>query len=191
MEKNSPTKYLIILGIISLINTLLYSFHKNILYFVIVIEILWLLGLLVFLYYKKYFKIYSIISTLATVGILCGWVYGFYLPTKPWFNDMKIKNGGSFTAVQIVKDFQANEDSAAKKYPSTQKIEVTGVVKESKIENGKTSVLLNSDDSTTSVFFVLRDSIEPFKTGDNVTLQGICTGFLGDVQFNDGVVIKK
>ena len=106
-------------------------------------------------------------------------------------NDMKKKSGGSFTAAQIVKDFQANEDSATKKYPSTQKIEVAGIVKESKIENGKTNVLLSSDDSTTSVYFVLRDSIEPFKIGQDVVLQGICTGFLDNVLFNDGVVIKK
>ena len=70
-------------------------------------------------------------------------------------------------------------------------IEVSGSIKESKIENGKTAIMLQSADSAVNVYFVLKDSIEPLKVGTATTLKGMCNGFLGDVQFNEGVIIKK
>lgn len=135
-------------------------------------------------------KIITYVVVLGILGAIAAWLYGFYLPKQDWYNDMKKGKGGSYTAVQIVQDFMSNEDSAMKKYPSDKKIEVTGIVKESKIENGKTNVVLQSNDSTASVSFILKDSIAPLATGSTTKLQGICTGFIGDVQFTDGVIVK-
>lgn len=134
-------------------------------------------------------KILKFLVIAALLGIL-GFVCVMYLPKTDWYRNVTAKKGKAITASDIVKDFQANEDSAFAKY-SDKQIEVTGQVKESKIENGKTAVMLQSADSTTGVYFVLKDSIEPIKIGSEATIKGMCTGFLGDVQFNEGVIIKK
>lgn len=140
-------------------------------------------------------KALKYVLILGLVGIFCGWLFGFYLPTKPWYNDMKKKSGGSFTAAQIVKDFQANEDSAMKKYTDeTNKklVDVEGVIKEIRMANGKTNIDLASSDITSIVSFELRDSaINNLKVGERVILRGICNGYTMDVQFRDGIVVNK
>lgn len=136
-------------------------------------------------------KILKYLVIVAILGVVCVWSFVFYLPKKDWWNDLWIKKGGYFTAIQIVKDFQANEDSAYKKYPDKKTIEVTGIVKEAKIQDGKSYITLQSSDSTVGVYFVLKDSTATLKVGEEANLKGICTGFSGDVQFNEGVIIKK
>lgn len=134
-------------------------------------------------------KIVKTLMILVLLGAL-GFVGVMYVPKTDWYRNFTAKKGAAITASDIVKDFQTNEDSAFAKY-SDKQIEVTGLVKESKIENGKTAVMLQSADSTIGVYFVLKDSIEPIKTGSETTIKGMCTGYLGDVQFNEGVIIKK
>ena len=60
----------------------------------------------------------------------------------------------------------------------------------SQIENGKTAVYLKTNDAATNIYFLMKDSIVGVKAGDKITLKGICTGYLGDVQFNEGEIVK-
>lgn len=135
---------------------------------------------------KKLLKFLLVAVLLAVIGF----VGVMYVPKTDWYRNFTAKKGAAITASDIVKDFQANEDSAFAKY-SDKQIEVTGLVKESKIENGKTAVMLQSADSAVGVYFVLKDSVELAKVGSEATIKGMCTGFLGDVQFNEGEIIKK
>ena len=135
---------------------------------------------------NKYLK-YGTIVIIA--GIIAIWFFVFYLPTTDFYKNIFAEKGKPVTAVQIVSDFIANEDSAFAKY-SGKLIEVNGEVLQSQIENGKTTVLLKSNDEFFNVYFVLKDSIAVISTGSNVKLKGFCTGFLGDVQFNEGELVK-
>lgn len=131
----------------------------------------------------------KILATLIVLGVL-GFVGVMYLPRTDFYKNLTTPKGGSITASDIVKAYAENEAHADSIY-NGKAIEVSGVVKESKIENGKTTVMLQSADSTAGVYFVLKDSIAPLATGSPTTIKAICTGFLGDVQFNEGVIVKK
>lgn len=138
---------------------------------------------------KKLLKWGLILGLIAAFFI---WLFVLYLPTKDWYNDMKKEKGGNYTAVQVVKDFLVNEDSATKKYPSDKTLDIDGVVKNTKTENSSLYIELVSGDSVTNISFVMRDTTAKVAAGNNVTLRGTCTGkLLDDIQFNDGVLIKK
>ena len=140
-------------------------------------------------------KIIKYLLILGIIGAFCAWLFGFYLPTKPWYKDLKAKKGAAISAVDLAKAYQANEATANTNY--NEKIfEVLGEVKDSKIENGKTTVTLKTADSTVFVYFALKDSIELLPIKKQVTVKGKCTGYLndgfeGNVQFIDGVLINK
>jgi tRNA_anti-like len=135
-------------------------------------------------------KIFKFLAIAAVVGCLGVWFFVFKLPTTNWYRDFTAKKGEAITAAALVQAYQANETLSDSLY-NGKLIDVSGVVKESKIENGKTAVTLQSADSTAGVYCVLKDSIEPLKIGSQTTIKAMCTGFLGDVQFNEGVIIKK
>ncbi len=135
-------------------------------------------------------KILKFVLISAIIGIAGVWFFVFKLPTTDWYRNFTAKKGEAITATALVKAYQENEQKSDSNY--TGKVfEVSGIVKESKIENKKTTVILQSTDSTVGVYFILKDSIEPLKAGAQTTLKGMCTGFLMDVQFNEGEVIKK
>ncbi len=136
---------------------------------------------------KNIFKLLVIVAILGVVGV---WLFVFKLPTTDWYRSFTTKKGGTITAIEIVKSYQNNEAHSDSLY-NGKMLEVTGSVKESKIENGKTSIMLMSADSTAGVYFVLKDSIAPLAIGSQTTVKGVCTGFLGDVQFNEGIIIIK
>ncbi len=135
-------------------------------------------------------KIIKWLFILAVVGFAGVWFFVFKLPTTDWYRNFTARKGAGVTAVDIVKSYQTNESHSDSLF-SDKVIEVSGIVKESKIENGKTSVWLNSSDSSVAVYFILKDSIEPLKAGVETIIKGKCSGFAGDVQFNEGVIIKK
>ncbi|MCX6209804.1 MAG: hypothetical protein NTZ59_10005 [Bacteroidetes bacterium] len=140
-------------------------------------------------------KILKYVLILGIIGAVCGWLFGFYLPTKPWYNDMKAKKGEAMTADSLAQAFKTNEQIANTNF-NLKVFDVTGEVKDSKIENGKTTVTLKTTDSTIFVYFALRDSVELLPIAKTITLKGKCTGYLndgfeGNVQFIDGVVNKK
>ncbi len=134
-------------------------------------------------------KIIKYILILVVVGVLGGWFLVFYLPKTDFYKNITAKKAAPTTAIQIVDDFMANEETAFTKY-SGKLIEVTGTVVQSQIENGKTAVYLKSNDATTNVYFLLKENVGTIVVGKEIVLKGMCTGYLGDVQFNEGKIIK-
>jgi hypothetical protein len=135
-------------------------------------------------------KILKFIVVAGILGVLGVWLFVFKLPTTDWYRNFTTPKGAAITATDLVKAYQTNESKSDSIY-NGKMFEVSGSVKESKIENGKTAIMLQSADSTANVYFILKDSLEPLKAGNQTTIKGMCTGFLGDVQFNEGVIIKK
>ena len=135
----------------------------------------------------------KILKWLLIIGFATGlivFLFVKYFAATDLYRDLTTPKGESIRAIELVKSYQINESHSDSLY-NGKMIEVSGNVKESKIENGKTTVMLQSADSTAGVYFVLKDSTELLKTGTTTTLKGLCTGFLGDVQFNEGVIINK
>ncbi len=135
---------------------------------------------------KKYLKFVVVAIVLGAIGI---WFFVFFFPKTDFYKNLTVKKADPISAVEIAKDFLADEATAFTKYSGKQ-IEVNGVVAQSQIENGKTAVYLKSDDEFTNIYFLLKDSIALFSVGEKVTIKGICTGYLGDVQFNEGELVK-
>jgi tRNA_anti-like len=136
-------------------------------------------------------KVLKFLVIAVVVGVAGVWFFVFKLPTTDWYRTFTTKKGGTVTASELVTAYQTNEKQSDSLY-NGKIIEVSGLVKESKKgEDGITTVVLQSADSTASVTIDLKGSIEPLKVGAAATVKGMCTGFLSDVTLNEGEIIKK
>lgn len=100
------------------------------------------------------------------------------------------EKGIEVTATQLVKEYQENENTANTKYLD-KAIQVTGSIAEvSKNQDGKTTVMLTSEDPMTGVFCTLREDAGNLSAGSNVTIKGFCSGMLSDVRLREAVIVK-
>lgn len=135
------------------------------------------------------------------VGIIGIWFFIFYLPSSDFYKDYKreqaYKNVVPVTAKDLVKAFQANEQEAYKKFTGKNKstgkdivVEVTGEIIDFKMVESYRNITLKSDDSFSNVSCTLRKDNGEIKSG-TITIKGLCTGFLSDVNIIEGVIVKK
>jgi len=129
----------------------------------------------------------------ATAVILIGgfglWYYIFPY-SESHHRDVADEDAISVTAVQIVKDYQADEHNANARYLN-KAIEVTGHVLAKKADQaGNTTVTLSSGDAFSNVFCTLKPGIALASADSTVIIKGICSGFLSDVVLSGGVIIK-
>jgi len=134
-----------------------------------------------------------LVGILSVVGI---WLFVFILPSSKLYKDFKrkeaYKNAIAITAKDLVKDFQVNENAAYKKYTGKDIVlEITGEVISEKMENGHPNLLLKSDDPFSNVSVTLLEYNQDIKNGSTVSVKGICTGFLSDVEIIEGIVTKQ
>lgn len=134
---------------------------------------------------KKIFLTVFIVGIVAAVGV---WYYVFVY-SKGNHRTVASEKGIEITAVQLVNEYTANEDSANKKYLN-KAIEVTGEVSEVK-QDSLINVTLKSADLLTNVYFTLIANQPKPDSGKVVTIKGICTGKLSDVVLNEAIIIKK
>lgn len=122
--------------------------------------------------------------------IACAFTAGYIMWNKP---QRKVENekGIEVTSAQLVKDYQANEGEANKKYLD-KAIEVTGTVAGIKDNlEGSATITLASDDAFTGVFCTLKEKPENVTTGSTVIIKGICSGMLSDVRLREAVIVSK
>lgn len=125
----------------------------------------------------------------AVIGGIGVWYFVFYKPTH-FKRDVADEQAINVTAVKIVGDFLANEDSANKVYLN-KAIAITGEVIEAKKNlDGKPTVTLKSNDSFSNIYCTLKDDAGQFQGGTTITVKGICTGFLSDVVIIDAIIVK-
>jgi hypothetical protein len=126
----------------------------------------------------------------AVIGAIGVWYFVFYKPTH-FKRDVADEQAISVTAVKIVQDFTANEDSANKVYLN-KAIAITGeVIDSKKNQDGKPTVTLKSNDSFSNIYCTLKDDAGQIQGGTTITVKGICTGFLSDVVIIDAIIVKK
>ncbi|MBC7722120.1 MAG: hypothetical protein H7068_08860, partial [Pedobacter sp.] len=132
-------------------------------------------------------KIIMLAIITAVVGGMSVWYFIFYKPTH-FKRNVEDEQAINITAKQIVKNFQANEDSANKIYLN-KAIAITGEVLEAKKnQDGKPTVTLKSDDSFSNIYCTLKDDAGQIQGGSTITVKGICTGFLSDVVIIDAII---
>lgn len=136
---------------------------------------------------KKIILVALLAAVLGGIGV---WYFIFYKPTH-FKRDVTDEQAINITAIQIVKNFQANEDSANKLYLN-KAIAITGeVIDATKNQDGKPTVTLKSDDSFSNIYCTLKDNSREIQGGSIITVKGICTGFLSDVVIIDAIIVKK
>ena len=99
------------------------------------------------------------------------------------------------TANNIYKSF-ANDESAANELYAGKIIEVSGVLQE--IGEGEADVLqltLRSEDQMGNVVCNMtesnRDAIKSIQIGKEITIKGLCTGYLFDVVIDQASIVKS
>jgi hypothetical protein len=124
------------------------------------------------------------------LSITSSFVVGYFMWNKP---QRKVENeeGIKISAAQLVKDYQANEAEANKKYLD-KAIEVSGTVTALKNnQEGSSTVTLASDDAFTGVFCTLKNKPGKITSGSHIIIKGICSGMLTDVRLREAVIVNK
>ncbi len=136
----------------------------------------------------------------AVIGGIGVWYFVFYLPSSDFYKNYKreqaYKTAIKVTAKDLVKEFLANEQAAYQKFTGKNKetgkdivVEVTGEIISDNVSDGFHVITLKSDDAFSSVACTLREYKGETKTG-TITIKGLCTGFLSDVNIIEAVIVK-
>jgi len=125
---------------------------------------------------KKIKTIVLLIVAIALLGSAYAW---FFVWNKPQQN-VKSATPIPVQATTLFNEYSTNEKTANAKYID-KIVEVSGTVSSiSKNSEGKTVVLLKTDDLMFGVNCTMEENTE-LKEGETVSLKGICTGYLTDV----------
>jgi hypothetical protein len=139
---------------------------------------------------KTYVKIaLFVVSFIALSAILAA----LYLYNLKATDMAKAKPDFIVTAVFLQKAFEDNETAASTMYIN-KILEVTGKIASVKpAENNVLSISLVTGSELSSVICTFPAITDPtkFRTGDEITLRGECSGFLMDVLLNNCAVIEK
>jgi hypothetical protein len=114
------------------------------------------------------------------IGGVFGAAIGYYMYTKPLESIESLKTSFSISSDDLLTAFESDEDLANQKYLD-KVIEVKGKVSKTERNNGTTSVYLATENELSSVIFQLESDDPSIKEGQEITLKGICTGYLMDV----------
>lgn len=118
--------------------------------------------------------------------------YRYY--NKPHKDVKSLKASFETTAHSLFRSFEEDEATANKKYLD-KIISIKGKVKDIFFnDDGSVNVILEtgSDISGVSCYLVEseRDKLKNYKTGDEMKIKGICTGFLVDVVIVKSIIAK-
>jgi hypothetical protein len=122
----------------------------------------------------------TIFLLLLTLLLSAAFYIWFFIWNKPQANVAKIE-GIKIEAATLFNEYISNEKAANQKY--LEKIlEVTGVVTSiTKNAEGLAVILLKADDPMFGINCTMEGKANNIKEGEQVTLKGICTGYLTDV----------
>lgn len=123
------------------------------------------------------------------IAILCGVYYYSFVYSKQHHRNAQSELAIKISADSLTNAFQLNEQEANKKYLN-KALEVTGtLLNTNKDQSGHTTILIGKSDAFSNVSATLVTSAPiAQKTGESITVKGICTGNLSDVVITDGVI---
>jgi len=121
-----------------------------------------------------------------------GFLAGIYLYMKPQKNLRFVKPDYVITAVDLQKEFEANDSIASAKYIN-KTLEVTGMILVFKVEEEKVrSIMIRTGNDISTVLCDLREGVDPeeVNTERPITIRGELSGFLMDILLNNCIIIK-
>lgn len=121
----------------------------------------------------------KVLLTLIVLALICGGV-GFYMFNKPLESINSMKTDFSMAASELLTAFEDDETQANVKYLD-KVIEIKGNVSKVDNKDGVVTIYLEADNPISNVIFQLEDSETQIQKGQEITLKGICTGYLMDV----------
>ena len=131
-------------------------------------------------------KVIVVISVLFLLATLTG-----YMLLNKKHRTVEDEEYTSLDATQLFDDFKANEVQANAQYLD-KVLEVTGIVSEVRTnQNEETVVLLRTNDPFFGVSCTLRNNTAQIEPETQITVKGICTGYLSDVVLTRGVLITE
>jgi hypothetical protein len=135
---------------------------------------------------------YKIVLVAVSVIALAGVLFGLYMYNLKPKDLQKVKPDFVLTATDLLKAFESDENAATIKYVNNI-VEVSGIIQSVKPgENNALTISLNSGSEISSVICTLQGNTGAinFRTGEQITIRGNCSGFLMDVLLNNCVVVK-
>lgn len=139
---------------------------------------------------KPTVKIALLVIFLIAIGGLIAGLYLYNLKPKDLLN---AKPHYSISAVDFQKAFDENEKAASARYIN-KIIEVSGTISSIKSGENKTlNVMLKTGNDLSSIIGTFHNVTDTsvFKTGNQIIIRGVCSGFLMDVLLNNCVVVKS
>ncbi len=129
--------------------------------------------------------IYSVLTFV--VLLMLGYFIVLNLPKASSKNKEAVH---SVAAKGLFQEFENNEAGANKKYIG-KTIEVKGIIGSiEKDKKGATVLVLETDDMLSGVLCTLEGNVDmdKYKKGSEVTVKGLCTGYLMDVVLNKCII---
>lgn len=137
---------------------------------------------------KKWTRWWPYIIILALLGVAYGWKE-YNRTQKSTFD---IAAFASTTASGLVKEFEADEISANKKY-NDRVVSVKGIIQSIEISDTTQRIILKGEAGAVigELAKSERKKVAELKVGDSLILKGVCTGFLMDVILVRTIIVKN
>jgi hypothetical protein len=138
---------------------------------------------------KKHYKIALIAASILIVAGIAAGIYYYNLGPGDL---QKAKPDFTISSEELLKAFENDEAAASAKYIS-RILEVSGIIQSVNTgENNAIGISLKTGNDLSSVICTIQGNPDPanFKTGDQITVRGECSGFLMVVLLNNCSVIK-
>ncbi len=129
---------------------------------------------------------------LLSIGIIiCGGIfYGYQMYNAPVATLKNVKSDITIQASDLLKLYKENESTANTAYLD-KIIAVTGEIDKVESQDG-ISIYLKTEDPLSQVICQLDNSYTQidYSSGDNITIKGLCTGYLMDVILVNSTIIN-
>jgi len=133
-------------------------------------------------------KLQILIPTIILLSAFVVWFYVFQY-SKTHHRNVQSEVSINVSAIQLVREYEANEKVANGKYLN-KAIEIKGeVLKWGKDQSGNKTVTLKTGDAFANVFCTFKPGEAVADNEKTITIKGVCNGFLSDVVLNDAVII--
>jgi tRNA_anti-like len=133
----------------------------------------------------------KILLLILSLGII-GAGIGYYMYNKPVASLEKKKADAEITADQLISAYEADEKAADSLYLG-KVVQVKGKVSAVAQEEGTTKIQLETSNPISMIICEMEDSTTgtEVKSGDEVTIKGMCSGYLSDVILVQSTLVKE
>ena len=116
---------------------------------------------------------------------------GYYMYNKPVDKMASLTVSETVTAEKLFQDYEGDEDSANQKYLDKVVVVSGEVVKTSK-DGDKATIALDTGDLLANIMCQMEDkNVDLPEDGSQVSIKGLCTGYLTDVVLIKGIIMNN